>query len=106
MRLVEDMEVADLTTSADERVDLLLGGHDHHVVRRKYTDTNSDPGILEEQSNQANIHMTHAQGLYNIIKSGTDWRGLSVLKLQITKDKDAVACLSDMTGRSQLLDFR
>ncbi|KAL3438547.1 Metallo-dependent phosphatase-like protein [Aspergillus tetrazonus] len=34
MRVPEDMAVANATVSGDSRIDLLLGGHDHDVLRR------------------------------------------------------------------------
>ncbi|KAK3191172.1 hypothetical protein K4F52_002758 [Lecanicillium sp. MT-2017a] len=83
MRLVEDLAVSQSTLSGPEKVDLILGGHDHHVVRRDSSDSNPDPEILQSGHNNDGSAVSYWQDCVRIIKSGTDWRGLSILKLRL-----------------------
>ena len=48
MRLSEDMKVSQATISGVERVDLILGGHDHHMIRTTMMDTEADPTVLQQ----------------------------------------------------------
>ena len=66
MRMEEDMAVA----SRCSGVDLILGGHDHGYVLHgsQYTD---DGG--------------HAEGNIKIVKSGTDFRDFSVVKIHVER---------------------
>lgn len=90
MRLAEDIEVAEATKTGKGRVDLLLGGHDHEVVRRFSGDTDRDPANIEQGHDNADITaeglIRDAQGDIRIIKSGTDWAGLSLIRMIIEKD--------------------
>jgi hypothetical protein len=91
MRLAEDMEVAEATKTGKSRVDLLLGGHDHEVVRRFNGDTDTDPANVEQGHDNIDITVEglirDAQGDIRIIKSGTDWTGLSLVRMIIGKDE-------------------
>lgn len=84
MRLPEDIQVSMATKSGDERVDLLLGGHDHHVLYRSSSD--QDPDVHE-----AAAVITSYEGDTRIIKSGTDWRSLSCVRLDITPKTESTS---------------
>lgn len=83
MRLVEDLAVSQSTLSGPEKVDLILGGHDHHAVRRDLSDSNPDPEILQSGHNNDRPAVSDWQDCVRIIKSGTDWKGLSILTLRL-----------------------
>lgn len=85
MRLAEDLEVSRATFP---NVDLLLGGHDHDVVRRTIRDTNCDPSILHEGMDHSGQAITEFEGPVRIIKSGTDWRGLSIVRIKMQPGVD------------------
>ncbi|KAJ6781192.1 hypothetical protein PWT90_05969 [Aphanocladium album] len=88
MRLTEDMETLHRNLDGPEGVDLILGGHDHHVVRRGPADTCSNPEILQSGVDLQFDSMAECSGDFRIIKSGVDWRGLSILRLKLgTKEK-------------------
>ncbi|EAU35916.1 predicted protein [Aspergillus terreus NIH2624] len=103
MRLAEDMEVAEATRTGQSRVDLLLGGHDHEVVRRFGGDTNTDPATIEQSHNNEDIRtdgfIRDAQGDIRIIKSGTDWRGLSLVRMMVEKDEKGSMNVSSVEVR-------
>ncbi|KAL0565617.1 hypothetical protein V5O48_016411, partial [Marasmius crinis-equi] len=73
MRFEEDLQVARSTVGTSEpasRVDLILGGHDHEfMMEGNYTQTDA----------------TRAQGDIRIVKSGTDFRSYSLVKLVVSK---------------------
>lgn len=102
MRLAEDMKVAGATRTGQSRVDLLLGGHDHEVVRRFGGDTNTDPATIEQGHNNEDImtdgFIRDAQGDIRIIKSGTDWRGLSLVRMMVEKDEKGSMNVSSVEG--------
>ena len=92
MRLAEDMEVVNATVEGESRVDLLLGGHDHDISRRFPGDTDTRAGIIEQGQENANIIsdglVQHTAGDIRIVKSGTDWRNLSLVKVAIERGED------------------
>ncbi|KAL0570370.1 hypothetical protein V5O48_011585 [Marasmius crinis-equi] len=73
MRFEEDLQVARSTVGTSDpasRVDLILGGHDHEfMMEGNYTQTDA----------------TRAQGDIRIVKSGTDFRSYSLVKLVVSK---------------------
>lgn len=83
MRLVEDLAVSGNTLSGDGRVDLVLGGHDHHLVRRDINDTNPDPEVLQSDFHDTGSEVSDYKGHVRIVKSGTDWRALSIVRLRL-----------------------
>ncbi|KAL2866638.1 bifunctional metallophosphatase/5'-nucleotidase [Aspergillus lucknowensis] len=91
MRVPEDMAVANATAKGDCRVDLLLGGHDHEVVRRFEGDTDVIAGNVEQGRFIADVEVDgmvpDAQGNIRLVKSGTDWRGLSLIRLVLYRDE-------------------
>ncbi len=88
MRLVEDLETLQSTLSGAEKIDLILGGHDHYVVRRDLSDIDSNPEVLQSGLDPEGAPMTECDGDFRIIKSGTDWRGLSIIRLRLgSKEK-------------------
>ncbi|KAG5984332.1 hypothetical protein E4U55_005217 [Claviceps digitariae] len=93
MRLAEDMAVLKKTQTGSERIDLLLGGHDHDVVQRASTDSDTDPSVAWESLRPVGDGagaggLISASGDVRIVKSGTDWKGLSVVRLRVGKDAD------------------
>ncbi|RDW60400.1 uncharacterized protein DSM5745_10858 [Aspergillus mulundensis] len=91
MRVPEDMAVASATISGDSRIDLLLGGHDHDTLRRFAGDTDSTAGNAEQglkvtEVEQAGM-LPDTEGDIRLIKSGTDWRGLSLARLVVQRDE-------------------
>ncbi|EFR02476.1 2,3-cyclic-nucleotide 2-phosphodiesterase [Nannizzia gypsea CBS 118893] len=108
MRLVEDLSVSNATLDGDERIDLLLGGHDHDVVCRMLGDTDDNPGIIlqgitDSASRIRNGEIVHIEGDVRVIKSGTDWRSYSVVQLRVRKESDGKAQL-DNVEVTQYLD--
>uniref|UniRef100_D8QCK0 5'-Nucleotidase C-terminal domain-containing protein n=1 Tax=Schizophyllum commune (strain H4-8 / FGSC 9210) TaxID=578458 RepID=D8QCK0_SCHCM len=70
MRMEEDLDVVSRCLS----VDLILGGHDHdHMIRgSRYTESKN-----------------HAEGDIKVVKSGTDFREFSVVKVHVDKCQDS-----------------
>ncbi|KAJ3492853.1 hypothetical protein NLG97_g5098 [Lecanicillium saksenae] len=88
MRLVEDLEALRSTLNGPGKVDLMLGGHDHHVVRRDPTDTNTNPEVIQSGLERQALAMSECNGDIRVIKSGVDWRGLSIIQLELgSKEK-------------------
>jgi 2',3'-cyclic-nucleotide 2'-phosphodiesterase (5'-nucleotidase family) len=98
MRLKEDLKVAHATATGDAKVDLLLGGHDHEVVRRFDADTEADSEVIQQGCKNADIihdgEVRDVEGKIRIIKSGTDWKGLSLIRLCVERDPAGTAFLS------------
>ncbi|EGD92373.1 hypothetical protein H112_00035 [Trichophyton rubrum D6] len=97
MRLAEDIAVLQNTKTGSGRVDLILGGHDHDVVQRSSTDFNNDPRVRHPgftSGSATGIFCT--EGDIRIIKSGTDWNGLSVLRLTVPKQADGTTSISNL----------
>ncbi|KAL3470542.1 5'-nucleotidase [Aspergillus californicus] len=92
MRVPEDMAVANATASGDSRVDLILGGHDHDVVRRYAGDTDVFAENLEQGRKISQIEadgmVPDAEGDIRLVKSGTDWKALSLIRLIVQKDEE------------------
>lgn len=88
MRLIEDLEVANASISADTKVDLILGGHDHQVLCRRAGDTNIDPEVIIQGKDYSEIVVDgkvhpDTEGDVRIVKSGTDWKSYSIVHLLI-----------------------
>ncbi|KAK7946820.1 uncharacterized protein PG986_011141, partial [Apiospora aurea] len=116
MRLAEDVELSealggdgDAAMAKDERLDLILGGHDHDLLRRyggdlkRYSARAKDPQVLDCRypdvaADGIDGMVPKAHGAVRIVKSGTDWQGLSCVTLQV--DRRAVAG-SDSDGASE-----
>lgn len=98
MRLKEDLKVAHATATGDAKVDLLLGGHDHEVVRRFDADTEADSEVIQQGCKNADLthdgEVRDVEGKIRIIKSGTDWKGLSLIRLCVERDPAGTAFLS------------
>ncbi|KAK4064149.1 uncharacterized protein Triagg1_9128 [Trichoderma aggressivum f. europaeum] len=82
MRLAEDIAVSQATADRDEKVDLLLGGHDHNVVRRAPGDDDIDANITQQGVPPSESAVTDYEGDVRIVKSGTDWRVRQVENLK------------------------
>lgn len=100
MRLAEDLEVAKATADGETKVDLILGGHDHHVVRRLAGETDERPDIIQQGfENDAIVQsgqVADIEGNVRIIKSGTDWKGLSIVRLIAKRNQDGMAYVSNV----------
>ncbi|KAL5340503.1 Metallo-dependent phosphatase-like protein [Aspergillus crustosus] len=91
LRIPEDMAVANATATGESRIDLLLGGHDHDVVRRFAGDTDLIAENVEHGRPIAEVEaggmVPDTEGNIRLIKSGTDWRGLSLIQLIVQTDE-------------------
>ncbi|KAL4797213.1 Metallo-dependent phosphatase-like protein [Aspergillus venezuelensis] len=91
MRVPEDMAVANATTSGESRIDLLLGGHDHEVLRRFTGDSDLIAQNVEQgrKINEVEVDgkVPNAEGDIRLVKSGTDWRALSLIRLTVKRDE-------------------
>ncbi|KAL4997259.1 Metallo-dependent phosphatase-like protein [Aspergillus recurvatus] len=103
MRVPEDMAVANATLSGDSRIDLLLGGHDHDVLRRFAGDTDFTAGNAEQGRKVTEVEVDgripDAEGDIRLIKSGTDWRGLSLIRVIVQRDKKGAVVASTVKLR-------
>ncbi|KAK8071154.1 2-3-cyclic-nucleotide 2-phosphodiesterase [Apiospora hydei] len=123
MRLAEDIELSEalggdgeVAVDPDERLDLILGGHDHDLLRRyggdlkRYATRAKDPRVLDCHDTDAaadsiNGMVPKARGAVRIVKSGTDWEGLSCVTLHVDhratapsgSDGDSEAVLQSVT---------
>ncbi len=97
MRLVEDLAVSGDTLLGDRRVDLVLGGHDHHVIRRDINDKNPDPEVLQSGFHDTGDEVSDYKGHVRIVKSGTDWRGLSVVRLRLENGINGETIISNIS---------
>ncbi|KAF4244271.1 hypothetical protein CNMCM8980_007208 [Aspergillus fumigatiaffinis] len=90
MRVPEDMLVANATASGYSRIDLLLGGHDHDVIRRFAGDTDVKAENVEQGCKISDVEVNgmvpDAEGDIRLVKSGTDWRALSLIRLIVRRD--------------------
>lgn len=105
MRLVEDLATRNSTRSGAEKIDLILGGHDHHVVRRDLSDTDPNPKVLQSELDLDGAAITECEGDFKIIKSGADWRGLSIIRLRLgsrEKNEPTILGMSCMFKSRQL----
>lgn len=103
MRLTEDLEVANATMSADTKVDLILGGHDHQVLCRLAGDTDVDPEVIIQGKDNSDIVVDgkvhpDAEGDVRIVKSGTDWKSYSVIHLLIDSSQCGKATIRSSRG--------
>ncbi|KAM5496409.1 putative UDP-sugar diphosphatase [Microsporum canis] len=109
MRLTEDLYVANTTLDGEERIDLLLGGHDHEVLCRSLGDIDDNPGsilqgITDSESRIRDGETVHVEGSIRIVKSGTDWRSYSVVQLKVRRENDGKAYLDNIEV-TQFLDI-
>jgi 5'-nucleotidase len=104
MRLTEDLGASSATQSGEEKIDLLLGGHDHHVVRRFAGDTEENPDIIQQgclnDEMICNGEVLEASGDIRIVKSGTNWSGFSVIRLHVNRGLDGIASLKSVKRMS------
>lgn len=106
MRLAEDIAVSQNTRAGSGRVDLILGGHDHDVVQRSSTDSNNDPRVHRPGLTSGNAtEICCTEGDIRIIKSGTDWNGLSMLRLTISKRADGRSSISKSKSKRDKTPF-
>ncbi|KAG6003056.1 hypothetical protein E4U21_002409 [Claviceps maximensis] len=100
MRLAEDLAVSKKTQTGSGRVDLLLGGHDHDVVQRASADSDADPTVAWESLHPADEGgggLVSVSGDVRIVKSGTDWKGLSIVRLGVAENSDGSYSISHTT---------
>jgi 5-enolpyruvylshikimate-3-phosphate synthase len=102
MRLPEDLAVAAATASGESRIDLLLGGHDHEVLRRFKGDTDLNSEHIEQGQHIADVEkngmVPDVEGdNIRLAKSGTDWRAMSLIRLIVHRDEHGAAVKSTVT---------
>lgn len=100
MRLMEDLEVANATAGGASRVDLVLGGHDHEVLCRLAGEENVKPEIIRQ--GKANHELIvdgqvhpNIEGDVRIVKSGTDWKSYSIIRLEVERKPDKSAIIKN-----------
>lgn len=107
MRVPEDMAVANATVSGDSRIDLLLGGHDHDVLRRFAGDTDFTAENVEQGRKVTEVEVDgrvpDAEGSIRLVKSGTDWRGLSLVRLIVQRDENGTVVASTVKCEYRIL---
>lgn len=90
MRLVEDLSVLEVLKDSvdDSRVYLLLGGHDYDLLRRYEGElTYDDPTVIDASVPNSEVIIGNtgmicdANGAVRIVKSGLDWKNLSLVRL-------------------------
>lgn len=106
MRLIEDLAVSNATALGEERVDLLLGGHDHEVVCRFFGDVDENPettlqGLLNKDIVKDG-QVAGTEGDVRIVKSGTDWKSYSIVDLIVERLEDGKARLLTVKSRLHL----
>ncbi|KAL3961233.1 hypothetical protein ACCO45_002756 [Purpureocillium lilacinum] len=115
MRLAEDIEVSEAlrTGPLQERVDLLLGGHDHELLRRyggEVSAQGKNPMVIDcSHSGQDGLkgpvaEVPEARGDIRIVKSGSDWHSLSCVRLHVGRTPEGVAMLQSVAVE-QILDL-
>lgn len=109
MRLTEDVDVVEALRLAphEERVDLLLGGHDHEMVRRlsgespAYSRNSSVVDCMnlqaEGEARDSGV-LPEVNGAVSIIKSGSDWESISCVRLHVRRTEQDVAILDFVTA--------
>ena len=93
MRLIEDLLVSNATTEGDNRIDLIFGGYDGEVLQRRVGEGNANPAV----GDQGQKHHGRMSGGWResydpsirLIKSGTEWEGLSVVEVCIEKKENS-----------------
>lgn len=83
MRYEEDLTIFSGPEYGPERVDLILGGHDHNVLVYPSDNCGSDTGRDDHDQTRQPYTTTDYPGSLRLVKSGTDWRSLSILDLHI-----------------------
>ena len=107
MRLTEDIEVSQALRNynSPDRVDLILGGHDHELLRRYGGEESTyahNPTYIDCSFNgQDDIVgqdglVPEARGNVRIVKSGTDWIGLSCVKLLVARESNGLAIIKSV----------
>lgn len=103
MRLAEDMKVAGATSASDDsHVDILLGGHDHETVCRVLGDTCSDASRIWQGSANENVthegRVTARTGKIRIVKSGSDFKGFSHIRMVVHRNPKGKVSLVKTIG--------
>ena len=97
MRLKEDLEISNAVCDDRQRVDLILGGHDHEVICRLKGETECNPSIIRQGFENHTIirdgSVHNVEGDIRIVKSGSDWRGLLVVRLLVDRYVDGTPIL-------------
>ncbi|GFF49434.1 hypothetical protein IFM58399_08553 [Aspergillus lentulus] len=96
-RLAEDIRIAKNAAHGIAKVDLILGGHDHEVLHRFHGDTEEDSEIIRQGTRNEDIVsdgvVDQVAGDIRIVKSGTNWRGLSIVRLIARRLSDGRATI-------------
>ncbi|KAJ2906404.1 5'-nucleotidase [Zalerion maritima] len=110
-RLAEDLRVAAATEEGPGKVDLILGGHDHDVLRRMRGDTNSYAGVIHDGKSNEDVcrkddgSVERCEGDVRVVKSGTDWKGVSTVRMKLRRDGDGEVCVETISV-DQIYDIR
>lgn len=106
MRVAEDIQLSEELYHGEDSIDLILGGHDHDVLRRYKGECSKsclDPSLIDcSMSNDAATASDSAtqidiRGPVRIVKSGTDWNGLSCVNLKVNRAVNGAAYLTGIT---------
>ncbi|RHZ55741.1 bifunctional metallophosphatase/5'-nucleotidase [Aspergillus thermomutatus] len=97
-RLAEDIRTANAAAYGAGKVDLILGGHDHEVLHRFHGDTEDDSEIIQQGTRNEDIVsdgvIDQVAGDIRIVKSGTNWRSLSIVRLIARRLPDGRATIA------------
>ncbi|KAK7455107.1 hypothetical protein VKT23_010978 [Stygiomarasmius scandens] len=94
MRLEEDMDLLQGLAKGNERVDLILGGHDHDLV------VHGDHLIFQDGTTTRDI-----KGDVKIVKSGTDFKSLSIVKVPVRRKTHSRGLPTNLLQVHQILDL-
>lgn len=86
MRYTEDITILDEPQEDIEKVDLILGGHDHDVFVYPPMHKSSDDSTIGNDNIKRPYIENEYPGSLKLVKSGTDWRSLSILDLHIERE--------------------
>ncbi|EAW13545.1 putative UDP-sugar hydrolase [Aspergillus clavatus NRRL 1] len=100
MRLAEDLKTANAAADGLTKVDLILAGHDHEVLHRFAGDTEEDTEVIRQGSRNEDLVRDGVIGEFSgdirIVKSGTNWRGLSIVRLTAQRLPDRQANIASL----------
>jgi UDP-sugar diphosphatase len=110
LRLAEDIRTANAAAHGVAKVDLILGGHDHEVLHRFHGDTEEDSEIIQQGTKNEEILsngvVDEVAGDIRIVKSGTNWRGLSVVRLIARRLPDGKATIETVKRKYRSRQLR
>lgn len=96
MRLADD---TDLIRYAN--VDFAFGGHDHYIIRRDGSVYNTDPSVPEPGHEHERSTVTESANNVRLVKSGTDWKGISVLEIHLEREANGSASVRNYSCKDE-----